>query len=110
QPITQKYFKEFTSAVTASILELTGIAESNSRKVQLLIGSSLPNFANGFFSINGEKFSWKGEVSNPSEKNLSSHIPEFALRFLNAPYLWGGRSLFGIDCSGFTNVVFKLTG
>ena len=30
--------------------------------------------------------------------------------YLNAPYLWGGRSPFGIDCSGFTQMVFKLCG
>ncbi len=31
-----------------------------------------------------------------------------ASRFLNTGYLWGGRSVFGIDCSGFTQSVFKL--
>ena len=30
--------------------------------------------------------------------------------FLNAPYLWGGKSPFGIDCSGFTQLVYKLNG
>jgi cell wall-associated NlpC family hydrolase len=29
---------------------------------------------------------------------------------LNTPYLWGGKSPFGIDCSGFTQVVFKTGG
>ena len=30
--------------------------------------------------------------------------------FLNAPYQWGGRSPFGIDCSGFTQLIYKLNG
>ena len=30
--------------------------------------------------------------------------------FLNAPFLWGGKTPFGIDCSGFTQMVYKLCG
>lgn len=37
-------------------------------------------------------------------------VPALALNWLNAPYLWGGRSLFGIDCSGLTQNVFKMHG
>lgn len=33
-----------------------------------------------------------------------------ARSFLNAPYLWGGKSIFGIDCSGFTQTVFSAHG
>ena len=38
------------------------------------------------------------------------HIIETALLYLNTPYLWGGKSPFGIDCSGFTQMVYKLNG
>lgn len=38
------------------------------------------------------------------------HLIETALLYLNTPYLWGGKSPFGIDCSGFTQMVYKLNG
>ena len=31
----------------------------------------------------------------------------YALSFLNTPYLWGGKSIFGIDCSGLVQNVFR---
>jgi gamma-D-glutamyl-L-lysine dipeptidyl-peptidase len=37
-------------------------------------------------------------------------LEEVAKGFLNAPYLWGGRNFFGIDCSGLSQVVFKIMG
>lgn len=41
----------------------------------------------------------------PKEKLI-----ETALLYLNSPYLWGGKTPFGIDCSGFTQMVYKLNG
>ena len=45
----------------------------------------------------------------PSKPDLSQ-VKEYALLFLGAPYLWGGRSSLGIDCSGFTQLVLRLCG
>ena len=39
-----------------------------------------------------------------------SHLIETSFLYLNAPYLWGGKTPFGIDCSGFTQMVYKLNG
>jgi len=39
-----------------------------------------------------------------------SNIINTAFSYINAPYLWGGKTPFGIDCSGFTQMVYKLNG
>jgi len=45
-----------------------------------------------------------------SEINPKSELIKTAFLYLNAPYLWGGKTPFGIDCSGFTQMVYKLNG
>ncbi|MEA3447882.1 MAG: C40 family peptidase [Bacteroidota bacterium] len=37
-------------------------------------------------------------------------LEEIAGQFLNAPYLWGGKTVFGIDCSAFVQIVFRMLG
>ncbi|MDY8136216.1 C40 family peptidase [Aquimarina sp. 2201CG5-10] len=44
------------------------------------------------------------------EQQSKEKLVETAFLFLNAPYLWGGKTNFGIDCSGFTQMVYKLNG
>ncbi len=45
-----------------------------------------------------------------TKKKTKPQIIETAFLYLNAPYLWGGKTPFGIDCSGFTQMVYKLNG
>lgn len=45
-----------------------------------------------------------------SDKQLKENLIQTALLYLNTPYLWGGKTPFGIDCSGFTQMVYKLNG
>jgi len=67
-------------------------------------GSSL-SFLNGTTCvIEKEKFEILGQIGQNESIDL------VAKSFINTPYMWGGRTHFGIDCSGFTQVVFKLKG
>lgn len=49
------------------------------------------------------------EVLTPTPSPMDNVI-ETARLFLGAPYLWGGRTFFGIDCSGFSQIVYKIHG
>ncbi len=78
--------------------------------VNLFIGSALPCFENDKFRINETEYRFEGNFVK-IEKNVNrKHTIENALKYLNSPYLWGGRTPFGIDCSGFTQIVYKLAG
>ena len=75
----------------------------------VVLGASLPGYANKKFRISSTEFSYDGNVVTHSTPDFS-RINEHAFMYLNAPYLWGGRTPFGLDCSGFTQMVFKLCG
>ena len=47
-------------------------------------------------------------VASRRSHNLRESIALTAKEFLNVPYLWGGKSFFAVDCSGFVQLVFKI--
>lgn len=49
-----------------------------------------------------------GHQSNPG--SARQNLKEAAFAYLNSPYLWGGRTPAGIDCSGFTQMVYRQAG
>ena len=92
----------------------------------LTLGTRLPNYSHGTFEVLGKQY-----LINPSSVNtvlstasIASDLPStganadlqrsdlatIAQSLLNAPYLWGGKNAMGIDCSGFTQVVYAAMG
>lgn len=79
-------------------------------KYYLAAGSNLPLYTNGHCYLGEEKFEVSFIPKQPDNLVSMDRVISTASFFQNAPYLWGGKTLFGIDCSGFSQVVFKLNG
>lgn len=111
-PLTQEQFEKqsaFPAICSSDLVDLLTNAQDKSL-LPIVAGSSLPAYHDGKLFAGETKFSFEGEITNHAGENKPALIAEYAGIFLNAPYLWGGRSVFGIDCSGFTQVVYKMAG
>lgn len=82
--------------------------EYNGHPMMVPLGSLLTTVKNGQAIWRKNKMFYKGRTWDPdsAEKDARS-IRQLAYKFLNTPYLWGGKTVFGIDCSGFTQSVLK---
>ncbi len=68
--------------------------------------SILPDYSEGFASIDGQLLEFDGRIARTDPESAVRH----AKRLLNAPYLWGGKTLLGIDCSGLLQVSYACAG
>jgi cell wall-associated NlpC family hydrolase len=51
-----------------------------------------------------------GDVTDDLRRLTLDEVLALSRRFIEAPYTWGGRSSFGFDCSGFTQMLMRLQG
>ncbi|MFM2208213.1 MAG: hypothetical protein RL213_2188 [Bacteroidota bacterium] len=77
--------------------------------MHILLGSQVSAFHDRPLPLGDRSIPFEGETVTPSRPTPEG-IVTCALKYLNAPYLWGGKSPFGIDCSGLTQMVFRMNG
>ncbi len=84
----------------------------NDSKMFIPAGASLRQFSQGKGRLGKWEFSYSGKdvVQKNQLKAGAAEISRLMRQWLNAPYLWGGRHAMGVDCSGLTQVLFKLMG
>jgi cell wall-associated NlpC family hydrolase len=90
-------------------IDNTLVAEDGS-KYYLSAGSSLPQLQDGFCKLADQKYQLLFSPTQAPEAPEREMIRQTALFFQNVPYLWGGRTIFGLDCSGFVQTVYKING
>ncbi|OEK07647.1 hydrolase Nlp/P60 [Flavivirga aquatica] len=100
--INENQYKSLHKETPKLSLDLVEFIQDNNEQLYpILLGSSL----NGISLLNHK---YDGDFIK--KKRTKENLIQTAFLYLNTPYLWGGKTPFGIDCSGFTQMVYKLNG
>ncbi len=91
--------------------DILSSVKAGDKKMNIPFGSSLPFFEGGKCKLGQNEFEFTGNYCKRDEQQPGPELlNQLALPWLNAPYLWGGRTPLGVDCSGFVQVIYKLMG
>ncbi len=84
--------------------------EDTGERQWLTFGAMTERDEHGRLRVGDKFYRYMGDVRELCINKDSNIILQNALRWLNAPYLWGGRTPLGVDCSGFVQLVFRASG
>lgn len=109
--ISEEYFNEVNNKLTVLTSLLGFVTDENKSKFLISAGCTLPeyNVNNSSFKIGNKQFTLDQPITANSNTTREIIINSAHL-FLNSPYLWGGKNPFGIDCSGLSQVSYKIAG
>ena len=99
---TENHKKISTDAFNTILLD--------NKKMILPQGSYLGAMNDEYLQIGSHKFEYKGNSIGFEKLTTKEQLFNIAEQYLNTAYLWGGKSIFGIDCSGFVQQVYKMLG
>lgn len=109
QEISKEYYKSLDKELPILCNQLVDfVSNTDHVLLPIVLGSTLPNYKNNKLVLDSNTYTFDGQTT--SIVGTKDTIIKTAFLYLNAPYLWGGKTPFGIDCSGFTQMVYKLNG
>jgi hypothetical protein len=103
--LTEKEMKRWFDDQTP-VYNSTLLIDSKTERLTLTRGAMVTSdAADQTFQIGNDQYT---KLTKPEP--IPQSIVDIALSYQNVPYLWGGRSNFGIDCSGFTQMIYRFKG
>jgi cell wall-associated NlpC family hydrolase len=107
--VTLISYKEYRKPLHAYSATTTDSIVVDHGQFTLSPGSSLFLMKKKVMQWNNKKFTFKGrKLPLKQVSTAPENVASLSTLFIGSPYHWGGRSLMGMDCSGFTQMVFKL--
>lgn len=107
--ISKEYFEQIHLVDFKITTEVTSWILYKKNPLAIVIGSIVPIAASELFKME-EQFAFNGESKPLSVRRDFEFLRSTALRYIHSPCQWGGKSPFGIDATGFIQMVFKISG
>ncbi len=107
--ISEEYFNHLNNSEFKIATDIIATILYKKRLIQIVIGSVLPISSNEIFEVY-EQYAFNGSSKNIGDRQGFEFLKQIIKPYMNAPYLWGGKTPFGIDCSGLTQQIYKLCG
>ena len=109
---SEEYFvltksKPLYTSLPLTKVKIEDIKTSKTHIINAPIGSRLLSKS---YRVNFFKIELLQDSLTPPIKLTKQSLEEITRLFDRVPYLWGGKSIFGIDCSGFSQTIFKFFG
>ena len=114
QPVTPEYFAAWLAQDHPRVLDVVQMVSDADTRQPVTLGSRLPFFDGMTLRVGTRQLFYNGPATNPAQhQNLERQqalLRKMALTYLQAPYVWGGKSIFGLDCSGLVQQLYGLLG
>ncbi len=99
------------AAVTKLTTAALSVINANGLDMHIPAGSSLIGLESSVGGFEGFRYTFDGSFTEPANiTHKTETLLTNAQNWLNAPYMWGGKTLLGVDCSGFVQTQYKLIG
>ena len=107
--ISKEYFEQINKTDYKITTDVASAVLYKKSPLTIVMGSIVPISNSELFKIE-EQFAFNGESKGLGQKRDVDFLKSLAKKYLSSPYQLGGKSPFGIDAPGFTQMVYKIAG
>jgi gamma-D-glutamyl-L-lysine dipeptidyl-peptidase len=107
--ITPEYFEQINQADFKITMDIASNILYKKSPLTIVMGSIVPISNSELFKME-EQLAFNGEAKSLGQRRDFEFLKSIALKYVNAPYQWGGKSPFGIDAAGLVQMIFKIVG
>ena len=114
RPVSAVYFQAWRAQDHPRVLDMVQVVSDATTRLPVTLGCRLPFFDGMTLKLGDELLFYNGLATNPTQGCAPERrvhlLRKMGQQYLKAPYVWGGKNVFGLDCSGLMQSLFGLVG